>query len=83
MYTVELARPVVKELRGLPASVQRRMGAKLRALAHEPRPRGVVKLKDKNLYRIRVGGYRVLYKIEDRNAVVAVLSIGHRREVYR
>ena len=83
MYTVELARSAARELRGLPAAVQRRVTAKICALAREPRPRGVAKIKKRNLYRIRIGNHRILYKIDDKNTLVAILSIGHRREVYR
>jgi mRNA interferase RelE/StbE len=34
------------------------------------------------LYRIRVGDYRVVYEIRDRELVVLVVKVGHRREVY-
>ena len=38
---------------------------------------------DFELYRIRVGSYRVVYRIEDEFLVVLVIRIGHRRDVYR
>jgi mRNA interferase RelE/StbE len=34
-------------------------------------------------FRIRVGDYRVLYELRDRDVLVLVIKIGHRREVYR
>jgi len=54
------------------------------ALAQEARPAGCVKLAGSpDLYRIRVGDYRIVYQIKDNELLVLVLSIGHRREVYR
>ncbi len=34
-------------------------------------------------WRIRVGGYRVIYEIDDKQRIVTILVIGHRRDVYR
>jgi mRNA interferase RelE/StbE len=34
-------------------------------------------------FRIRVGEYRVLYRIEGKRVTVVVVKIGHRRDVYR
>jgi len=36
-----------------------------------------------DLYRIRVGDYRIVYYIWDREEEVLVVKIAHRREVYR
>ena len=49
-----------------------------------PRPQGVKKLKGEcDAYRIRVGDYRVVYEIFDREIRVLVIAIGHRRDIYR
>jgi mRNA interferase RelE/StbE len=54
------------------------------ALAENPRPPGCKKLKDtKGTWRLRVGVYRILYDIEDSSAMVTVVRIGHRKEIYR
>ena len=53
-------------------------------LAHDPRPTGVVKLAgDENLWRIRIGNYRVVYEIHDDRLMVLVLRVAHRKDVYR
>lgn len=53
-------------------------------LTAEPRPAGMTKLAGEiDLYRIRVGGYRIIYQIESRRLIVLVVTIGHRRGVYR
>ena len=35
------------------------------------------------LYKLRVGGYRVLYEILQDEQTIVIHEIGHRREVYR
>jgi len=55
----------------------------LDSLAHEPRPSGVKKLRAKKaLYRIRVGDYRIVYKIDDPARTVTVTVIDLRSGVY-
>jgi len=53
------------------------------SLADNPRPYGYKKLKGEDAYRIRVGEYRIIYEIDDDIIVVTVVSVGHRKEVYR
>jgi mRNA interferase RelE/StbE len=48
-----------------------------------PRPAGCKKLKGhKDLWRIRIGDYRVVYIIDDTSKAVTVIHVAHRREVY-
>jgi mRNA interferase RelE/StbE len=68
----------------LPKEVQRRLDARLLGLQDTPRPPGVTAPTGAALvYRLRVGDDRVLYGIHDDSVIVLVLTIGHRREVYR
>lgn len=54
------------------------------ALAEEPRPSGVRKIRGADdLYRIRVGDYRVVYQVKDDVLVVLIIRVRHRRDVYR
>lgn len=56
----------------------------IEALEENPRPSGCVKLAgDENLYRIRVGDYRIVYEIRDSVLIVTIIKVRHRREVYR
>lgn len=83
-YTVQTTPGAERDLRGLSTDVQRRIIKKLRALATIPRPSGVKKLRgNEELYRVRVGDYRIVYQIQDDVLVVLVVRIGHRRDVYR
>ncbi len=67
----------------LDGSVRKRIVLRIEALEAEPRPSGCKKLTGSELWRIRVGDHRVVYSIEDDKLVVLVVSVGHRREVYR
>ena len=74
-----------KALASLPKPDQIRIDQRILALAENPRPNGAIPLKGTNrsLWRMRVGDYRVLYRIEDERLTVIVIDIGNRRDVYR
>jgi mRNA interferase RelE/StbE len=83
-YKIEFSRRAERDFKALPRNVQVRLAPRIDALARNPRPAGVEKLKSEDdLYRIRIGHYRVIYKIEDKALIVLMLRIGNRREVYR
>jgi mRNA interferase RelE/StbE len=83
-YTVRLNARVGKLLNRLPPDMRRRLVRRLVALEDNPRPRGVEKLAGvEELYRVRVGTYRIVYAIRDRELVVVIVRVGHRRDVYR
>jgi mRNA interferase RelE/StbE len=83
-YRLELSATAEKQLKKLVRGEQIRLLQAIKGLPEEPRPHGCRKLRGYvNVYRVRVGAYRVLYSIEDNRLVVLVLKIGHRREIYR
>ncbi len=83
-YRIELKPGAARDLQSLPADVQGRIRVRIDSLADNPRPRGCDALKgEENLFRVRVGDYRILYQIHRRVLRVLVIRIGHRREVYR
>ena len=81
-YTVTLERGPQRTLDSLRGDTYRRIIEALRALADNPRPPGVKKLKGgRNYWRIRVGDYRLIYTVQDDRLLVTVLRIGNRRDV--
>ncbi|MBD2082817.1 type II toxin-antitoxin system RelE/ParE family toxin [Leptolyngbya sp. FACHB-17] len=83
-YQVEFSKRAAKQFKALSLEIQLRLSPKIDALADEPRPSGMVKLTgEKDLYRIRVGDYRVVYRIEDENLIVLIIKLGHRSDIYR
>ena len=84
LYTVDFRPSARKNLAKLPRRDQLRIVSAAEALRQEPRPSGAKKLvAEENLWRIRVGSYRVIYKIEDNKLLILVVKIGHRKDVYR
>jgi mRNA interferase RelE/StbE len=82
-YRVIIPRAVQKALDRIHPDMQRRIRARLLALAENPRPPGVVELGGPDeLYRVRIGTYRALYTIEDRALLVLVVHVAHRSEAY-
>lgn len=61
----------------------RRVVARIRSLAQDPRPKGCEKLTGSSRYRVRQGNYRVVYKVVDEASTVVVVKVGDRRDVYR
>ena len=83
-YEVRLKPSAERKLRKLPREAQQRLASRLDGLAADPRPPGCERLAAlEGLYRVRIGDYRIIYQIEDRALIVLVITIGHRREVYR
>ena len=82
-YTVIIPHSVQKRLDRLPDEILGRILRRLAGLETQPRPPDVKKLKGREAWRIRVGDYRVIYGIHDRALQVIIVTVGHRREVYR
>ena len=83
-YEVQILPKVARQIKALSVEVRQDISLTIRSLANEPRPIGVKKLSgEKDVYRVKAGNYRVLYRIIDKVLVVVVVSVGHRREVYR
>jgi mRNA interferase RelE/StbE len=83
-YRVDVTRPARQALMRLVPSIRERI---LRALIHlesNPRPPGAIKMRGEDpTWRIRIGDCRVIYEIHDRELLVLVIRIAHRREAYR
>lgn len=83
-YQVSLRPGAERQRRKLDDRTRRRINDALLSLEEEPRPHGVVKLRNTvNEWRIRVGDYRIIYEIDEDEHLVIILRIKHRREAYR
>ena len=83
-YALIFARSARKELERLSARVIRRVFPKIEALARDPCPPGCCKIQGfSDLWRIRVGDYRVIYRILEEEMVVDIVAVRHRRDAYR
>jgi mRNA interferase RelE/StbE len=82
-YAVYLKRSAEKELDRLPRKVHDRIVKRLLSLRDNPWPLGIKELESREGYRIRVGNYRILYLINEKEKKIEIASIAHRKEVYR
>ena len=83
-FSVIYQGPAEAALRKLPREIQVRILRKVDQLAGNPFPPGTEKFRAAtDLWRIRIGDYRVVYTVERKELLVLVLKVGHRREVYR
>jgi len=83
LWRVIVLREPKKVLAKLPGDVRQRLLAALHGLAENPRPVGYIKLQGFDLYRLRVGDWRIIYQIKDDQLLVLVVEIGTRGGVYR
>ena len=83
MYAVEFLPSAARALAKLDPAVQRRIARRVDRLAADPRADAVKLRGADDVWRARVGDYRILHSIEDARLVVLVIKLGHRRDVYR
>ena len=83
MYRVLIESRVKKELDEIPDDYYKKIEQTILQLKQEPRPFGVKKLKGSNDWRLRIGNYRILYTVDDKNRIVKIYRVKHRKEVYR
>ena len=82
-YKVNFTRAAIRVLEKVPAPYYSAIKDAIENLAKEPRPIGSKKLKGVEGYRIRVNTYRVIYDIFDNVLTVEIITIGHRKDIYR
>ena len=84
LYKVVVSKSAEKGLSGLPNQIVERIVIILQSLEQNPRPAGCKKLKGfRNLWRVRVGDYRIIYSIDDVVLLVDVREIGNRKDIYK
>jgi mRNA interferase RelE/StbE len=83
-YRVELSPRAQRDIKALDGSIQRRIARRIDLLADNPYPQGIKKIEgEDDLYRLRVGDYRILYQVREKILLVLIVGIGHRRDIYR
>jgi mRNA interferase RelE/StbE len=83
-YEITFARSARRELEALQTQLVARIWARIQALGGQPRPPGSRKLQgEEDVWRIRVGHYRVLYEIKDAARIIDIVAVRHRRDAYQ
>jgi len=84
MHRIEVSPAAARQLKKIDRRILPQIVEKIDSLADEPRPRGCEKLSGHDdLYRVRVGDYRIVYGVEDRLVLVVILKVGNRADVYQ
>lgn len=84
MYDIYIEKTAERDLKKLPAADFERIIPHLKGLAEDARPSGSRKISGtEHDWRIRVGTYRIIYELNEKQKFVNILRIRHRREVYR
>ena len=82
-YEVRLKSSVKKQLKNLDRQQAERILVKIYLLADNPYPKGTEKLAGQKAFRIRIGDYRVIYEVHNKQLLVQVVRAGHRRDIYK
>lgn len=83
-YKLEWKKSARKEFKKLPKKDRRKIIVSIENLAKAPFEGNFRKLVNyKNAYRIRVGDYRVIYKVFKQLLVIEIVRVGHRKDIYR
>ena len=82
-YEVQVRPAAMRALRRIADADRDRIQAAIGLLAEDPRPPSSRRLTGSPAYRVRVGDYRISYTFDGGVLVVVVVTLGHRRDVYR
>ena len=83
-YELVLEHRAEKDLKKLEPTLFKLIIAEIKDLSGNPHPYNSKKITgSKNDWRLKIGDYRVLYEIDNKNRVIKIMKVKHRREVYR
>ena len=85
-YKILFNRAYIKDLKKIPVRNQKQLKEKVKELSLDPRPEGYKKLHGHStppLYRVRSGDYRIVYAINDKELIVLLIDVVHRKGIYR
>lgn len=80
IYRIKIIHAAQKRLLSFSGQARMEIARAIDGLANDPRPPGCKKLRETVLWRIRVGRYRIIYIIDDKNTLITVVKIAQRRE---
>ena len=83
-WQIIIHRKAEKTLKRLRGEMLNRTRQAIRSLAENPRPKGYKKIMGhENLFRIRVGDWRIIYAIEDEQLIILILTVAPRSGIYK
>ncbi len=83
-YTVIIKKSAQKQIAAIPTIYIDAIEKSILTLADNPRPIGCKKLTgSKNIFRVRVAMYRIVYEVHDKIVTVFIFDVDHRKQVYK
>lgn len=82
-YKIFFKKSVWKDFKAIPDKTLKKILQSIESLGEDPRQPGSIKLSGQERYRFRVGQYRIIYSIQDEELTIWVVTVGHRKDVYR
>ena len=82
MYNIEFDKRAADLFRKLDKSLQERIGKKIELLKENPHLGIPLVGNFTGFYKLRIGDYRVIYKIKNEQLIVLILNVGHRKNIY-
>ncbi len=82
-YSVKIKASAAKQLARLDAGTRRLLVEQIDRLATDPHVGTALKGELDGLRRVRVGAYRIVFEVRNRELLVLVIRVGHRSGVYR
>lgn len=82
-YRIEVRPAALRALRKVHPDDRKRIQGAIALLGQDPRPPGAISLRGRDGMRVRVGEYRIIYTVQDDVLLVVVVTLGHRKEIYR
>ena len=82
-YQVVVQKSVIKFLKKIDRKSLLRIQGAIELLSINPRPPKAIKLTNEDLWRVRVGDFRIIYQIKDEILTIQVIKIGLRKNVYQ
>jgi len=83
VYKIFILPQAQKDLDNLQTKIFNQMKNKISLLSNNPRPSGCLKLTAEEGYRLKTGDYRIIYRIDDKEKIIYVYRIKHRKEAYK
>jgi mRNA interferase RelE/StbE len=82
-YRILIEKSVFKTLGRIQEKYRTKILSAIKNLESNPRPSNCKKLTGRDAWRIRVADYRIIYEVRDNDLMIYVITIGHRKDIYR
>jgi mRNA interferase RelE/StbE len=82
-YTVKYTKEAKKRIDKLDSSIKKIIQKAIESLAQDPYRGKPLSYELAGLYSLRTSDYRIIYKVKEKQLIIIVITIGHRREIYK